>query len=371
MAQDKLEILTRRIEELERQQNEFYLQASESNSKINSFLRDNLTLGGFFESAFTAIDGEGTHLQASNSSNTLGLNLAADYSPSLRFVAQTLTGLNFNTQNSNNDPRAVNFGQPATREFRGVNFGAVVSQGYVSYSLNDRYTLLGGIGYVPFGHYPQQRELVLFVRRNGPQLLRTTNLFAPLFNGLNLQARFDRGSSLWGYNIYSFNRLDDPRTPGIGTRTWWASADDALRAGLSYQTAKFTDKMEHIAGADLRLTLNKFILTTEYARHFIPKRDDTWTYYVEPSVFIYAEDVLLYAFFDYASNPENKTGSGLTALSDPYKRYEYGGGVNWLPTSYTRIRAGLAYYDYRSKSSIVAGPERDFYSLDLSVGVAF
>lgn len=364
------ESLTRRVEELERQQNEFYLQTSESATKVNSFLRSNLTFGGFFEPAFTVIHGEDTKLQASNSSNILGINLAADFNPNTKFVSQFLTGLSFPIQNQHNDPRAVTLNQPSSREFGTPSFGAIISQGYISYIFDNHYTIAGGLGYVPFGYYAQQREMVLFVRRGGPQILRTTNLFSPLFNGFNFNARYENDKSVLGYEIYSFTRLEDSKRPGLGVRASFMKNNESFKAGLSYQTAKFESQMENIMGADIRLVIDSFIFTSEYARHFTERGDDPWSYYFEPSFFI-SEDVIFYTFYDYANHASNKTGSGRTAISDPMVKSEYGGGFNWLPSSYTRLRLGLTYNDYIKGTGVIAGQDRDYITLDLSAGVAF
>lgn len=369
--------LNKRVEELEKQQSDFLFQAEERESKVNSFLKTNLTLGGFFEPAFEIIDGEDTHLQASNSSNILGLNLAADFTPNLKFVSQVITGLTFPLQNRHNDPRGPTVGLPASREFKGASFGSVLTQGYVGYAFDEHYTLQFGVGYVPFGYYPQQREPVLYIRRGGPQILHTPNLFSPLWNGFNLQTRFDKGSSSWGYNVYSFNRLEDVKRPGVGTRVWWQTPDDAFTAGLSYQTAKYESKMENIVGADFRAILNHFIFTTEYIRH-VKDGSDIWSYYLEPSIFVYNEDILFYVFFDYANNPTNRTGMGanvftpssITSFADPITIIEQGAGINWLPTSYTRLRVGFTYHNYVDEDPTFKN-ERDYYTVDLSAGVAF
>lgn len=374
--------LNKRVEELEKQQSDALFQAEERENKVNSFLRTNLTLGGFFEPAFEIIDGKDTHSQATNASNLLGLNFAADFPSRLKFVSQLITGLNYPLNNLHNDPNAPLVGLPPTREFQGVNFGAVLTQGYIQYYFDEHYSLLGGVGYVPFGYYAQQREPVLFIRRAGPQILRTSNLIAPLFNGFNLQSRFDKSSISWGFNIYTFNRFEDIKRPGIGERVWWQTPDEAFTAGLSLQTAKFENEIENVIGADLRVVLNHFIFTTEYARH-ITEGADTWSYFFEPSLFIYNEDILAYVFFDYASNPANKTGaytpgslpnknvSNNTGMLDPISVIEYGTGINWLPTSYTRFRAGFTYHNYVNDSNQVSLQERDYYSIDLSAGVAF
>ena len=362
--------LTKRVEELERQQEEILLDSHDPNTKVNSFLRNNLTIGGFFEPAFTTVQGEDTHFQATNSSNILGLNLAAEYNPKVKFVSQFLTGFTFNFLNQHNDPRAALFGLPKSREYSGLNFGAILTQGYLDYQFNQNYSLLSGIGYVPFGYYPQERELVLFVRRSGPQLLRTTNLISQLFNGFNLQAHFNTDNSIWGWNAYTINRLEDVKRPGLGLRLWGKKNDSSFQWGLSYQGSKIVRRIENTVGVDMRTAMGKFILTSEYARH-VMRTDDVWTYYIEPSYFIYQEEVLAYVFFDYADNPSNKTGVGLTTIPDPYAKYEYGAGINWLPTSYTRIRAGVTLHNYVEKKLVVTTQERDYVTLDLSAGVAF
>lgn len=371
--------LNKRVEELEKQQSDALFQAEERENKVNSFLRTNLTVGGFFEPAFIILDGEDTHLQASNTSNLLGVNFAADFTSHLKFVSQFITGLTYPLNNLHNDPNAPLIGLPQTREFKGVDFGSVLTQGYVHYYFDEHYSIMGGIGYVPFGYYAQQREPVLFIRRRGPQILRTPNLIAPFFNGFNLQSRFEKGARSWGFNVYSFNRHEDVKRPGLGERIWWRTPDEAFTAGLSLQTSKFGSEIENVVGGDFRVVLNHFIFTTEYARH-IAEGADTWSYFVEPSLFVYKEDILAYVFIDYANNPANTTGLGTnplkkpdptkTELSDPIKVVEYGAGINWIPTSYTRFRIGFTYHNY-SEDSKVAIQERDYYSLDLSAGVAF
>ena len=89
---------------------------------------------------------------------------------------------------------------------------------------------------------------------------------------------------------------------------------------------------------------------------------------MEPAIYAFDEKFLFYVFGDFLCDPRNKTNN---ILDDKYKRWEYGGGFNWIPTSYTRFRIGLTYNDYIGNQSIINGKNRDFISLDLSAGVAF
>lgn len=360
----KIKELTDRIESLERTQQDLLLQTSEENSKVNSFLRSNLALGGFFEPSFAMLQGPDSQFRAASSSNILGLNFAAEYSNRLRFVAQVLTGLSFPLQNAHNDPRDTRTKQ---RSFGPPSFGAILSQGYLDFDIANGWSLSGGQGYAPFGHAAQQRELVLFIRRGGPQLLRTTELFSPLWSGFHIHKTVDIGEMRSGFNAYSFTRLENANTPGLGARVWMENPGGKIQTGLSYQTAKYRSDLDHIVGYDLRLQTKDILLTAEYAMRFCSERNP-WTAYLEPSLFIFKEEVLLYGFIDYASSPVNKTNN---TIADPYKKFEYGTGLNWLPTSYTRLRLGGTLHNYIQDNAVIQGQNRDYVSIDISAGVAF
>ena len=79
---------------------------------------------------------------------------------------------------------------------------------------------------------------------------------------------------------------------------------------------------------------------------------------------------ILYAFADYLDHPNNLTNLTAT-LPDPYRKWELGGGVNWLPTSFTRYRLGFTVAEYVGDTAVIAASDRDYWSLDLSAGVAF
>lgn len=360
----KIKELSDRIESLERNQQDLLIQTSEENSKVNSFLRSNLALGGFFEPSFTLLQGPDTQFKAASSSNILGLNFAAEYSNRLRFVGQVLTGLSFPLQNAHNDPRDTRTSQ---RAFGPPSFGALLTQGYLDYDIGNGWNLSGGQGYAPFGNAAQQRELVLFIRRGGPQLLRTTELFSQLWSGFHLHKTIDFGEMRTGFNAYTFTRLENANTPGVGARAWLETPGGKIQTGLSYQTAKYSFNMDHIIGYDLRVQTEDILVTAEYAVRFCTERNP-WSVYLEPSLFIFREEVLLYTFVDYANSPVNKTNN---TISDPYQKFEYGTGLNWLPTSYTRLRLGTTYHNYIHDSSLIQGKNRDYISVDISAGVAF
>jgi hypothetical protein len=362
---ERIKSLEQRIQELEKNQEELILSASENRTQVNSFLRNNLTFGGFFEPSYTLLSGQDTEFQGTNSANILGINIAADYGSNIRFVSQFLTGLSFRLSNPHNNPDA----QPSKRRYDAAQFGAVLAQGYLEYEFNSNYRIQGGTGYVPFGFAHQQRELVLFVRRGGPQFLRTTDFIAPLWSGFNFLANFNDDYD-WGYSIHSVTPITSPRHPGAGGRMYW-SVQERVTLGLSSQIGKIEDDGFQVLGTDVRINYLPFHFVGEFAQNMI-KGEDVWSGYVEPGYYILDEEVLLYVFGDYAYSPRSKaSGPTEVSISDSYQKWEYGGGVNWLPTSFTRLRLGLTIHDYTGSSSSIKGQERDFVSLDISAGIAF
>ncbi len=368
-TETRLEELTRRIEQLERQQEELILEASGSRNNVHSFLRDNLTLGGFFESDLTFLGGPDTDFKAMNSTNVLALNISADFTPRLRFVTQALTVLGYPLTNQHNDPSPEPATLPQRREFGAPVFGTLLTQGYLEYVGSDAFQLRAGTGYVPFGYALQQREMVLFIRRAGPQILRTPQLVSPLWNGLHALGSFRAGRGRAGYDVYTTNPADtdsDSDVLGGGARGWWSSAGEKVTAGLSGQVGKFSGQTSEVVGADLRWRSRHWVITSEYAQR-VMDREDPWSAYLEVGRYFARDRWLVYAFGDYARSTLPEDGPG----ADFYRKWEYGVGLNWLPTSYTRIRIGPVIHDYVGGEAVEDGQNRDYVSLDLSVGVAF
>lgn len=365
-AQVDLEDLHKRIEELENQQAEMVLQLREPKTTVQSFLNDNLTLGGFFEPAFTYISGPDTKTQYLNSSNALGINLSAELGTPYRFVSQFITALEIPLDNPHNNPNVAS-NLPRTREYRNYQTRSILTQGYVEYSQGRMIKLQGGAGYVPFGYAPQQREFVLFVRRGGPQLIRSEDILFPLWQGFHLSGSRSANNTELGYNLYTFIPANRVRTTGVGGRVWFSGMDEKLTGGLSGQYGKNNEENFELLGADLKAEFFPYLVKTEFAQ-YLETGTDSWTAYLEPSVYIYEEEVLLYIFGDYAFNMVNEKDS---SNFDPYQKWEYGAGVNWLPNSFTRLRLGLTFHDYVGPRGQLQGINRDYLAVDISAGVAF
>lgn len=356
------ESLKKRIEQLESQQEELLLNQRQTNHDVHSFLRDDLTLGGFFEAAHTSIGGPDTRHQSMFTSSTMGLNLSAEFQNNIRFVNQTLTILSYPLLNPHNNPALT----PRKREIGDPVFLATVTIGYIEFPLNQDMVVQTGVGYVPFGFAAQQRELVLFIRRGGPQVLRTANLIQPLWSGAHLQGNIRSVNG--GYNLYTMNTMDDSNSTGLGGRLWVNTQDDIVRFGLSTQVMKYSGHTSEILGGDVRIDTSRFLITSEYVLHMTGEGRNPWTAYIEPAVKIRDGEFLLFVFTDYADDARNELTS---TTYDPMIRWENGLGVNWLPTSNTRFRATFGREDYLGSKSTINGQNRDFWYFDLSAGVAF
>ena len=363
---DKTDDLVKRVEKIEKQQGDALLLSVDNEARINAFHHNQLTLGGFFESGLTAMSGPDTKAQANTTSAILGLNLSAEFDKHLRFVSQVITGLSIPMLNAHNDPFAGTVGLPSKREFKSFVFGALVAQGYLEYATKREFRIQGGMGYVPFAYSFQLREPVLFVRRGGAQILRTTNLVFPLWSGVHINDEFRSGQSHWGYNAYTFSALANPKVPGLGARAWLRPSTENCTLGLSSQVGKRSDDTYVTLGADMHFKVDALTVTTEYAKQFV-ENFKTWSAHLEPSYLFGSEQWIVYVFGDYANSDQNMT----LTRSDSFKKWEYGGGMNWLPTSFTRIRTGLTFNDYVGDTAVIAGQNRDDISLDISVGAAF
>jgi hypothetical protein len=365
--------LEQRQEQFERQQSLTYSQSLEGTGRVNSYFGENLSFGGFFESAITSISGPSisgpdTESQASARSNLLGLNLTSEFNSRFRFVSQIITGLSYSLLNPHNNPTLT----PNHRQFGTPALGVIPAQAYVEYSHAPSFNIQTGLGYVPFGNSFQQREPVLFKRRGGPQMASSgssssVGIAFPLWMGLHIHGNFPVDSGHWGYNLYSFTPSLYSKSLGGGSRMWWAPSEN-LTLGISGQSGRQSVDTYYAYGADLNLKSGQLGLIAEYAQNQVTNGKPTTTsYYAEPYISSADGTWLVYGAADYLDNPSYT----VSTTPDPYQLWSYGGGVNWLPISYIRYRVGVLAHEYVGPTSSVNGQERRYYSLDLSCGVAF
>ena len=91
-AADKTAQLEQRLLELETRQQamekwytEFYVHG---NNRVQPYLGEKVSLGGYFESAISVLSGTDMPKQSTATGHILGLNIAAEFSEKIRFVTQ-------------------------------------------------------------------------------------------------------------------------------------------------------------------------------------------------------------------------------------------------------------------------------------------
>jgi len=371
-SDQRLSEMEKRLEDLELRHAEFHAQTLEGRGQVRSFFTNSISLGGFFENAITNIEGPDTQSQTSANSQLLGLNLAAEMTNKFRFVTQILTGLSYSFQNPHNNPTLT----PTERQYGTVTFGAIVAQGYAEYLHNASLRLQAGLGYAPFGHAIQQREIVLFKRRSGPQLANASGsgsvgVAFPLWTGLHVLGSFPIEEDRIGYNLYSFSSFAYPKSLGIGSRFWWQTSNQTT-IGISSQSGHDRDHRFNAYGFDINSKKGRYGLIAEYARTPLQGSDlATESYYVEPFITFKEDTVILYAAADYINNETYTSIRSGASISDPYERWSSGGGVNWLPVPFIRLRLGYLVHNYIGDTATINGQDRDYQSADFSVGVTF
>ncbi len=371
---DELQALKTRLQELNDKIDDIELKQTLGTGTVKSYLNDVILIGGFFETGIEYFQGEDTDRSLTASSHVLGLNIGAQLGSKYFFNTQILTGLTFPLLNPHNNPRAGDVGLPESRDYGPINFGAVVPQGYLEVRNSEKFNLQAGLGYAPFGYALQQRELVLFKRRNGPQLLNATGgdgvtIASAIWSGVHLYGELSKKFDL-NYNLYTFTPLSKTDTLGVGGRISKDLKDSDSTVGVSFQNGRREQGAFQAVGVDIDLQKDSFGLIAEAAANFNEGGENPWSFYLEPYYSLDEDKKLYYVALDYLSDPLGQTfGSGV--LQDPFRKWIYAVGMNWLPEPYIRYRAGLSWHDYVGGSAVIDGQNRDYQSFDLSLGLAF
>ena len=372
----------KRLSDVERKQDEIFKQVNSEQGKVTTFLNDRISLGGFSETALTGLWGPQTKTQFAETPTNFALNLAVDFNEEVRFVSQTLATVQFPLSNPDNDFDAPSVGLPNTRQFDLLTTSLSLPQAYIEIGTNPEFSLQVGRGYVPFGIAFQNRDLVLFRRRGGPQMINANNpgnivIAAATWSGAHLTGTVRLKEGQWGYDAYSLTPASNPSTMGGGARLW-VDATSHLTLGASTQVFKRHGFTSTTVGADLKYKNGAMGMDAEWATDYTASGFGVSTsYYAEPYVTLFNEKFLIYLAADYLGNPEGETigpfstGPASFTTPDPFQKWELGGGVNWLPYSFTRFRLGLLYNDYVGSTDDTGDSERNYFSLDVSAGVEF
>lgn len=365
--------LEQRIIELEQGQKDFtewytnfYILGK---GRVSPILGSSLAIGGFFDTAVTHLYGSDMETQTSANSHTLGLNLAAIFNEKTRFVTQTITRLFIPTRNLNNNPNLT----PPQRSFVGYSFFSIVAQGYLEFRESDFFIVQAGLGYTPFGIAAQQREPQLFRLRGGSQTIAyddgdTIGIFSPLWMGIHFLGVLPHNTN-FSYNLYTFTPVNKVETLGAGGRLRY-KASEKIAVGTSVQSGEQKKGYYFSHGFDLELNFKEYGFISEYGHATNSGAVlDAEFYYFEPYVKFAEDKWLFFLHAEYIDTLERTDIS--TRIADPVKKWQYGGGFNWLPISNARLRLTYLYHDYIDETDMIGGQERDYNTIDFSTAVAF
>ena len=300
-----------RLSDLERKQDEIFKQLNSEQGKVTTFLNDKISLGGFFETAMTGLWGPQTKTQFAVTPTNFALNLAVDFNEQVRFVSQTLATAEYPLNNPDNDIDAPSVGLPSTRQFDLITTSLSLPQAYIEIGTKPEFSLQVGRGYVPFGIAFQNRDLVLFRRRGGPQMINANNpgnivIAAATWSGAHLTGTVRLKEGQWGYDAYSLTPASNPSTMGGGARLW-VDATSHLTVGASSQVFDRHGFTSTTVGADLKYKNGAVGMDAEWATDYTASGFGVSTsYYAEPYVSLFSEKFLIYLAADYLGNPEGK-----------------------------------------------------------------
>ena len=350
-----------KVKQLEKRMGAVELQGKEGKGQVDAFLAEHISLGGFFEHAVTGNFSTVHSYQISADSNILGINLGAKLNERFSLVTQELVVLAFPLLNPHDATKRTFSGSPPT-------IAALVAHAYGEYLVNEKFRIQTGLGWVPFGIAPQEREFPLLMRKGGPQIA-SGGLGMPfaLWEGLQVLGNFSTDSGTYGYNLYTLTPTSNVNRLGTGSRLHWSSPREAVKIGASSQVLKGgTDTIFNLGG-DLELKVKLFGLKTEYARS-ITDGEDVWTAYGEPYVEFPGGKWLVHGDLDYAKRPLQGFDP---ATFTPFERLQMGGGVNFLPWPFLRTRLLVLYNKYLGASATSGGLTNDFYTVEYSAGIEF
>lgn len=353
--------LEERVRALEQKTDASRKYAEEGESgKVETFLSEKISLGGFFEHSMTGIFSQDHSSKFSADSYILGLNLSAKLHEKFHFVNQTLFFLAFPLNNQHDATQRAFGNTPA--------FGSLFAHAYGEYAASERFRLQMGVGWVPFGISLANRELPVLLRRLGPQLA-SGGLPMPsaAWTGLHVLGEIPITHGTWGYHLYSATPGTDANMIGGGSRLWWASPQGKLKLGASSQIVdRSTDTVFNLGG-DVEWKFKRFGATAEYMRS-LSSGEDLWTAYAQPYVQLAQGKWVLHADVDYANRPLHFSDG---AAAVPFQKWELGGGVNWLPWSFLRARLLVLYNNYTGSSASTGGKTNDYYTVEYSTGIEF
>lgn len=361
--QDEIKLLREQVAEIQTQQ-------ARMSQSTQTLLARSLSLGGFFENSATELWGAATPTQFIADHHRLGINLNAELNDNFRLVTQVAYGFTYSLQNEHNNTAHSSSSIPLQREYGSLSSGVLLSQAYAEYSTSNRFRIMSGMGYSPFGYAFQVREPILFMKRRGPQLLRTNGVLGvviadPFWEGVNF---LYSPSSCWNFNLYSNTGLDHSGRMGGGLRIEYT--ENQLAVGVSGQASGQDDGYYRSVGAHFKFESRRVGFLGEWAKNFTNVGSPD-SFYLQPYLYFYERRWTIFAMADYLRNPLGVTNIGTSSVNDPYIKWEYSLGFVYRVIEPLRLRWEITRHDYVGETAFVNGDDRDYFSTTISTGVSF
>lgn len=367
------ETTEQRLDRLEKTLAEMTAKTYSRQGSLQTYLAESLYLGGFFENSITSVWGPDTPSQLVADSHRLGLNIAADLHSRFRLVTQTSFGFSYAFRNEHNNPNHGSTLIPLQRGFEDVTFGSLLSQAFGEYDWSSKLKIQMGMGFTPFGRAYQVRDPVLFLKRRGPQIIRTSGvnrvvIADPFWKGFNIVGALD-DQQHYLFNFYTTSPLDHSGKLGGGGRFSW-NPESHVTIGASSQTGHQMEESYLSYGADVSWTGERWGLYAEWAR-LESDVGDNESYYAQVFLKTFEQSLVFFVDTDYLKNSLGQTTVGSAAVNDPYIKWEHTIGVNYYFYPNIKVRFDLIYHDYVGNRSVLSGQNRDYYSGSLSSGISF
>lgn len=343
-----------------------------SETIANAFDASNLDIGGFFNTAYTYVDGEDGGAGAFNRQNfELLIRADLDENWSAFFAGGFLREGNV----SFDDDGDGNLNEPGERRDPDFAIAAGAPGGTVNpeiiawanYKHNDALNVRLGRMITPHGiinieHFPStllDQEQPQFLRPFGGQ-----TIFPNFTTGVQAHGNLFYGDDTLSYNAYVAAAQSAIEEELVGGRVGYTFGDEGVTVGLNAATGSRTETGNggyNLVGADLLIDKGPILWKTEIFATDEDNGDDRFAFYTQPA-YRFTDKWVGFYRYDYLDDGSN----GTTAVPDNAgDTTEHVVGLNYLPTPNTRLRATATRREYGSTAAFEEA-EADIFQLSVT-----
>lgn len=359
----KIEQIEGRLEEVEQHQ----VEEITRKGQVSAFHSEKIKFGGFIDALFNGRFGYSTPTEGAFDSEVV-LQVAADVTEKLRAVTATFVDFRTNFINQHS-PFRTNNGVSVVVEPK-ILFG--------EYRFKDWLILKAGRFTAPFGIINQEFFSPQLLKHDLPQIVRGFTVFDTLPSGVQLYGTYPIKDSKIGYNAYAASLSSNTTDVGGGGRLFYSLPNDLITVGVSSQSGERGSQLFSALGSDLKLNWRNFVLRSEYLWSFIDSSNDQNGFYVQPALKFLKDKLILFGQVDYLNDTlgifqlSDHDRNPLTpSIADPFKKFEYSLGLNYLPWPFLRNRLEFTWNNYIGSRRRLSGSNRDYFGIQASSTLSF